>query len=124
MEVEIVAAIDPAAAGNPVVNTATVDSDTADTDPLNNADDETIDVDPEPASLSYLAKEGFDPTTNSTAASGGPNGTTAAGNVIDWVVSYRNQTGAAANVNITDPITGNHDYVNGSLETPPGLAPQ
>jgi uncharacterized repeat protein (TIGR01451 family) len=67
--------------------------------------------------VSNFSKSGKDDTTGSTS-------TTAAGHTLDWVLSYRNKTGSQANVNITDPITGNQDYVPGSLKTPPGLDPQ
>ncbi len=122
VEIEVVAEIAAGQGGNALVNTATVDAETPDTEESNNSADAAIDVEPEDGP-SFLAKRGFDPTTNSTAASGGPSGTTAAGDVLDWVVSYRNQTGSTANVNITDPITGNHRFVPGSLQAPPGLDP-
>jgi uncharacterized repeat protein (TIGR01451 family) len=73
---------------------------------------------------STFSKTGIDPATGSTATAGGAAGDTVAGHTINWVLSYGNTTGGLANVNITDPITGNQTYVPGSLQTPPGLAPQ
>jgi hypothetical protein len=75
-------------------------------------------------SVSTFTKSGNDPTTNSTATGGGSPGSTKAGDTINWVLHYKNNTGASANVNITDPITGNQTYVPGSLQTPPGFSPQ
>ncbi len=73
---------------------------------------------------STFSKTGTDSVTGSTASSGGMTGTTAPGHTINWTLSYRNTTGAPAQVNITDPIAGNQAFVSGSLKTPPGVAGQ
>ena len=75
-------------------------------------------------SASTFTKTGTDSATGSTASSAGTTGTTASGHTINWVLNYRNITGAQAQGNITDPVTGNQAYVPGSLKTPPGLARQ
>jgi uncharacterized repeat protein (TIGR01451 family) len=74
--------------------------------------------------LSTLGKRGTDAQSGATATSGGAAGATEAGRTINWVLDYRNTTGASANINITDPITGNQSFVGGSLRTPPGMAPR
>ncbi len=74
-------------------------------------------------SASTFTKTGTDATTGSTAAATSSVGKTAAGDTINWVLHYRNTTGAAANANITDPIGANQTFVPGSLQTPPGLSP-
>jgi uncharacterized repeat protein (TIGR01451 family) len=73
-------------------------------------------------SASTFTMSGIDTSNGSTASSGGPPGSTAAGHTINWVLNYRNTTGALANVNIADPITGNQTFVPGSLVVPPGLS--
>lgn len=73
---------------------------------------------------STFTKSGSDASTGSTVTSGGAVGTTAAGDTINWVLHYRNTTGAVAQTDITDAIGGNQSFVPGSLKTPPGLAPQ
>jgi uncharacterized repeat protein (TIGR01451 family) len=73
--------------------------------------------------VSNFGKTGTNEANGSSTA-GGSGATAHAGDTIDWVLSYRNKTGSTANVNITDPITGNQDYVSGSLQTPPALDPQ
>src|SRR5689334_15577113 len=73
--------------------------------------------------VSNFSKLGTNAATGSSTANGS-TATAAAGDTIDWVLSYRNKTGFQANVDVTDPITGNQTYVPGSLKTPPGLAPQ
>jgi uncharacterized repeat protein (TIGR01451 family) len=74
--------------------------------------------------VSTFSKSATDPTTSSTATGGGAAGSTKAGDTINWVLHYQNNTGANANVSITDPITGNQSFVPGSLQTPPGLSPR
>ncbi len=73
--------------------------------------------------VSSFSKSGVDEATGSTAT-GSASGQTAAGHTLDWVLSYRNTTSADAQVNITDPLVGNHTYVPGSLQVPPGFSPQ
>jgi uncharacterized repeat protein (TIGR01451 family) len=72
---------------------------------------------------STFTKTGTDPTTGSTATATSAVGTTAAGDTINWVLGYRNTTGAPALVNMTDLIGANQTFVHGSLQTPPGLLP-
>jgi hypothetical protein len=73
--------------------------------------------------VSSFSKVGMDATSGSTATET-TAGSTAAGHRINWVLSYRNTTGASARVNVTDPITGNQTYVPGSLQTPPEFSGQ
>ncbi len=54
----------------------------------------------------------------------GPIGKTAAGNRINWVFNYQNNTTSAVNLNITDPIGANQTYVPGSLKLPSYLSSQ
>jgi uncharacterized repeat protein (TIGR01451 family) len=73
--------------------------------------------------VSSFAKSGHDATTSSTAAAGGAAGSAAPGDTIDWTLSYRNSTSGQAQVDLTDPITGNQTFVPGSLKTPSGFSP-
>ena len=73
---------------------------------------------------SSLTKVGTDTTTHSTATGTETVGTTGPGDTINWVLRYTNNTGSDAKVNLTDPIGENQTYVGGSLQLPPGLAPQ
>jgi uncharacterized repeat protein (TIGR01451 family) len=70
-------------------------------------------------SASTFTKTATDPTTGSTVTGGGPPGETKAGDTINWVLSYRNNTGSLARVNIKDVPSGNQTYVLGSLKGPP-----
>jgi uncharacterized repeat protein (TIGR01451 family)/fimbrial isopeptide formation D2 family protein len=70
--------------------------------------------------VSDFTKVGTDLTTPSTATSTSP-GTASAGDTIQWVLNYRNKTGADASVSVTDPITGGQSYVANSLKLPPNL---
>jgi uncharacterized repeat protein (TIGR01451 family) len=70
--------------------------------------------------ISSFSMTGRDAQTGSTATAGGPAGATAAGDTIDWVLSYLNRTSGVANVSITDPIAGNQTFVPGSLQLPRG----
>ncbi|MCU1659132.1 MAG: hypothetical protein JWO57_3788 [Pseudonocardiales bacterium] len=72
--------------------------------------------------VSTFTKTATDQTNNSTASSAtGTQGTASPGDTVKWVLNYTNNTGATANVNITDPITGSQTYVANSLQTPPSL---
>jgi hypothetical protein len=72
---------------------------------------------------SRLTMTGYDATSGSRASSAPKAvGTTRPGDNVKWVLSYRNDTRAAASVDETDPITGHQAYVPGSLVTPPGLS--
>src|SRR4051794_23793605 len=80
---------------------------------------------------STLYKTGTDTTSGDSAASPGtpglPNGAVAVtreGNTIKWVVDYQNNTASVASVDIKDVLTSAGDYVQGSLQLPPGLDPQ
>jgi uncharacterized repeat protein (TIGR01451 family) len=75
-------------------------------------------------SVSSFSKSGSDPTTGSLAVSGGPAGTTRAGDTINWVLHYQNNTGANANASIAENITGNQALVGGSVKGPPNLQPK
>ena len=74
--------------------------------------------------LSTVSKSGTDTATNSTAISGGAAGTANPGDTIQWVTDYTNTTSSAAQVQWKDPITAGQSYVAGSLQLPPGMAPQ
>jgi hypothetical protein len=70
-----------------------------------------------------LALSGYDATTASRADSAtAMTGVTRPGDTIRWVLSYTNNTGAAASVTETDLLTGHQSLVRGSLVTPPGLS--
>ena len=74
---------------------------------------------------STLTASGSDATAGSTADSAtGTAGTTRPGDAIDWMLHYRNETGAPATVNLKDRIAGDQSFVPGSLKLPPGLAAQ
>jgi uncharacterized repeat protein (TIGR01451 family) len=74
------------------------------------------------AALSTFTKTGTDVTNNSTADSTDPShpGAGKPGDTVNWVLHYANQTGSAANVSVTDQITGGQTYTGGSLKVPPG----
>jgi uncharacterized repeat protein (TIGR01451 family) len=76
------------------------------------------------AAPSTITKTGADGATGSSATSGGAPGNANPGDTINWVVNYRNTTGARATVDILDPIAGNQTFVPGSLKTPPSLTPR
>src|SRR5213079_2999469 len=78
--------------------------------------------------VATLYKTGTDTSTKSRAASPGTPGSangkaglTRAGHTIEWVVSYQNNTGSSAGVDVTDPLTAAGAYVPDSLELPPGM---
>lgn len=73
---------------------------------------------------STLTKAGTDGATHSTATGTETIGTAGPGDTLDWVLQYTNSTGSPASVDLTDPIGANQEYVAGSLQTPPTLAPQ
>ena len=72
--------------------------------------------------ISTFSKSARDEQTGATATAGGPAGATAAGDTIDWVLSYLNRTSGVANVTLTDPIAANQTFVPGSLQLPPGFS--
>jgi uncharacterized repeat protein (TIGR01451 family) len=85
--------------------------------------------------VSTVYKTGTDTAAGSTAASpdapgGQVTGTAHPGDTINWAVSYQNNTGDNAAVNLTDPLGTAGAYVPGSLKLPPSpdgaqpLAPQ
>lgn len=73
-------------------------------------------------SASAFTKTGTDANTGSVVSAAGTTGTAASGDTLDWVLHYSNDTGAPAQVNITDPSGPNQTYVPGSLQAPPGLS--
>ncbi|HEV7146215.1 MAG TPA: hypothetical protein VGN48_04365, partial [Pedococcus sp.] len=74
--------------------------------------------------LGTVTKSGTNLTTGSKATAGGPAGTAKPGDTLQWVLNYSNTQSSPASVNLTDPITGNQNYVPGSLQVPPGMAGQ
>ena len=71
--------------------------------------------------LGTVTKSGTNLTTGSKATAGGPAGTAKPGDTLQWVLNYSNTQSSPASVNLTDPITGNQNFVPGSLQVPPGM---
>jgi uncharacterized repeat protein (TIGR01451 family) len=69
--------------------------------------------------LSTFTKTGTDSTTGSTVTGGGAAGQTKAGDTINWVLSYMNNTNSTVRVGIKDVPSGNQTYVLGSLKAAP-----
>lgn len=70
--------------------------------------------------VSLVTKTGTNQRTGETVTGGGAAGTAQPGDVIDWVLTYKNKTGANARVSLNDTFTANQSYVADSLEQPPG----
>ncbi|MFF9564729.1 hypothetical protein ACF1AJ_15395 [Leifsonia sp. NPDC014704] len=70
--------------------------------------------------ISDFSKAGTDLTNPSTATPSSPGAATA-GDTIQWVLSYRNKTGADASVTVKDAITAGQSYVANSLQVPPNM---
>jgi uncharacterized repeat protein (TIGR01451 family) len=75
---------------------------------------------------SSLTKTGTDAATASSVSSTTPAavGSTQIGDTINWVLHYRNVSGASASTTLKDPFGGGQTFVPGSLQVPQGLAPQ